>query len=115
MWAVVALGIASCGDGTAPAPAFRAADQLHFVRPAATAQALPDTAVSFWAKRGEDRELRLYYAAQPGSTSGEEFLRFSVPAAALAQRPDGSTVAVGDSLLISVHVVDPVRLIVEFQ
>ena len=112
---VCSLGIAACRDGTAPGPVSRAADQLHFIRPAPTASSLPDTAVSFWAKRGEDRELRLFYDGQSGSGSGEEFLRFTVPAAALAQRPDGSPIAVGDSVLISVRVIDPSRLIVEFQ
>lgn len=112
---VCALGALGCGDGTAPAPLSRPADQLHFLRPAATAQPLPDTAISFWAKRGEDRELRLYYAPRPGSGDSEEFLRLSVPAAALLQRPDGSLVAAGDSVLISVRVVDPSRLIVEFE
>lgn len=109
------LGVASCNDGLAPAPVSRTADELRFVRPALNAAALPDTAVSFWAKRGEDRELRLYYNAQSGSGTGKEFLRFSVPAAALAQRPDGSAITVGDSVLISVRVTDPSRLIVEFQ
>ena len=112
---VWSLGAAACNDGTAPAPVSRSADQLHFVRPAPSAASLPDTAVSFWAKRGEDRELRLYYNAQSGSGTGEEFLRFTVPAAALAQRPDGSAIAVGDSVLISVRVIDPSRLIVDFQ
>lgn len=109
------LGSAGCRDGTAPSPAPRPADQLHFVRAALNAAALPDTAVSFWAKRGEDRELRLYYNAQPGSGTAQEFLRFTVPAPSLAQRPDGSAIAVGDSVLISVRVTDPSRLIVEFQ
>lgn len=111
---ISALG-AGCRDGTAPAPVSRSADQLHFIRPAPTSASLPDTAVSFWAKRGEDRELRLYYNAQSGSGTGAEFLRFTVPAAALAQRPDGSAIAVGDSVLISVRVIDPARLIVDFQ
>ena len=104
------LGMAACRDGTAPAPVSRPAEQLHFIRPAPTAASLPDTVVSFWAKRGEDRELRLFY-----NGTGEEFLRFTVPAAALAQRPDGSRIAVGDSVLISLHVIDPSRLIVDFQ
>src|ERR1051326_7255555 len=108
------LGVEACADGTSPAPVSRTADQLHFIRPAPTSASLPDTAVSFWAKRGEDRELRLYYDAQSGSGTGEEFLRFTVPAAALAQRPDGSAIAVGDSVLISVRVIDPSRLIVDF-
>jgi len=111
----LSLGAVACGDGTSPAPVSRTADQLHFIRPAPTAATLPDTAVSFWAKRGEDRELRLYYNAQSGSGTGEEFMRFTVPAAALAQRPDGSAIAVGDSVLISVRVIDPSRLIVDFQ
>ena len=111
----LSLGFASCRDGTAPAPVSRTADQLHFIRPAPSAASLPDTAVSFWAKRGEDRELRLYYNSQSGSGTGQEFLRLTVPAAALAQRPDGSAIAVGDSVLISVRVTDPSRLIVEFQ
>lgn len=109
------LGLAACRDGTAPAPVSRAADQLHFIRPAPTAASLPDTTVRFWAKRGEDRELRLYYNSQSGSGSGEEFLRFTVPAAGLVQRPDGSPIMVGDSVLISVRAIDPSRLIVEFQ
>ena len=113
--AALSLGFAACRDGTAPGAVSRTADQLHFIRPAPTAASLPDTAVSFWAKRGEDRELRLYYNSQSGSGGGEEFLRFTVPAAALAQRPDGSTIAVGDSVLISVRVIDPSRLIVDFQ
>ena len=112
---VCTLGVAGCTDGTAPAPLSRSADQLHFVRPAPTASSLPDTAVSFWAKRGEDRELRFQYNAQPGTGSGAEFLRLTVPSAALAQRPDGSAISVGDSVLISVRVIDPSRLIVEFQ
>ena len=111
----VSLGAAACGDVTSPAATSRSADQLHFIRPAPNSAQLPDTAVSFWAKRGEDRELRMYYADPSGSTSGEEFLRFNVPAAALAQRPDGSAIAVGDSVRISVRVIDPSRLIVEFQ
>jgi hypothetical protein len=109
------FGILGCREGTAPAPVSRAADQLHFIRPAPGASSLPDTAVTFWARRGEDRELRLYYNPQSLSGTGEEFLRFTVPAAALAQRPDGSAITVGDSVLISVRVIDPSRLIVEFQ
>lgn len=113
----VAAGIAAIGclNAGAPAPASRPSDELHYIRPAATATTLPDTAVGFWAKRGEDRELRLYYNPRPGSSSGEEFLRFSVPAASLAQRPDGSAIAVGDSILITVRVIDPSRLVIAFE
>ena len=103
-----------CGEATSPDVA-RSPENLNFLRPDRAAPPLADTLVSFWAKRGEDREVRLRYQPRPGSTEMEEFLRLSVPAAALEQRPDGSAFAAGDSVLITVHVIDPVRMIVEFQ
>lgn len=103
-----------CNEATSPDIA-RASEELNFLRPALGAPPIADTMVSFWAKRGEDREVRLRYASRPGSTEMEDFLRFSVPAAALDRRPDGSVFAVGDSVLITVRVVDPVRMVVDFQ
>jgi hypothetical protein len=109
--AVLLLG---CSEGTSPDVA-RASEDLNFLRPDRAAPPLADTVVSFWAKRGEDREVRMRYQPLPGSGDMAEFLRLSVPAAALERRPDGSAFAAGDSVLITVRVVDPVRMLVEFQ
>ena len=102
----------SCADSTAPD--VRPASELHFLRPAPNAPPLADTVVTFWAKRGVDREIRLRYAAASGGET-EEFLRFKVPSEALAFRPDGRPFAVGDSVLITVRIADFSRLIVDFQ
>lgn len=103
-----------CDEATSPDVA-RPSEELNFLRPSWNAPEIADTVVSFWAKRGEDREARMRYAPRAGSSEMEEFLRLSVPAAALERRPDGSAFAVGDSVLITVRVVDPVRMVFEFQ
>ena len=57
----------------------------------------------------------MYHQPRPGDASGDEFLRFEVRGESRRQRPDGTTIAEGDSLLITLTVVDPERLIVDFQ
>ncbi|MHB1071984.1 MAG: hypothetical protein ACYC3Q_04090 [Gemmatimonadaceae bacterium] len=112
----VAFALA-CGSDTPaqPDPNVRPAEQLHFLRPAADAPPLANTEVRFYAKRGTDREVALWYRPRPGQRDSSEFVRFKVPGAALESRPDGSRVAQGDSVLITVRVSDPSRLILEFR
>ena len=49
--------------------------------------------VGFWAKRGVDRGVMIYYR-NSSDESWKPYERFVVPAAALAYRPDGSAIAV---------------------
>lgn len=107
---MLALGVfAGCSDGTAP-DTQRNENELRFLRVATTAPSLASTTVSFWAKRGTDREARISYQ---GGT--EDYVRLRVGKDALTQRPDGSTIAAGDSILITMTVVDPARFIVHFE
>lgn len=110
--ALVAAALTACHDTTAPVE--RPAADLHFLRPAPGSPALLDTTVSFWAYTDADAEARLRYAPD-STTSGEDFLQFTVPAGALALRPDGTPFAAHDSVRITVHVADFSRLIVDFQ
>jgi len=70
---------------------------------------------SFYAKVGEDRELRMYFRPRPLENDSTEFLRFRVDAGALSRRPDGSSFAVNDSILITITMIDLSRLILDFQ
>jgi hypothetical protein len=73
------------------------------------------TTASFWAKVGDGREVRLnYQAAVPGDT-GEEYLRFEVPGDGLYRKPNGTAFLPGDSILITVTVVDPTRFHYDFE
>ncbi|MDQ3207486.1 MAG: hypothetical protein M3Q37_02670 [Gemmatimonadota bacterium] len=90
-------------------------DDLKFLKPADDAPPLAATQVSFYAVRGQEREARIMYRPKPGAADSSEFVRFVVGAGSLVERPDGSPIAMGDSLQITLTVVDTVRLIVDFQ
>lgn len=111
MLAAGLLAVAACSDDTVtnPDPDPKPEAELNFLRPAANATPLAQKSASFYAVKGEDREIRLFY------TNGGEFLRFRVRDDALDRYPDGSLIADGDSVLISVAVIDTLRLIVDFQ
>lgn len=102
--------IASCGgDSTGPQSVVKPSNDLHFLRLSASAPPLASTVVSFYAKKGEDREIRVQFA------NGEDFLRFRVFANSLLQRPDGSAFATGDSILITISINDPTTAAADFQ
>ena len=109
--AVIALAaLAACGgDSTAPQPITKPSADLHFLRLSATAPQLQSTVVSFYAVKGKDSEVRVRF------TNGEDFLRFRVFASSLLRRPDGSTIANGDSVLITITINDPTKLQADFQ
>jgi hypothetical protein len=68
--------------------------------------------VSFYAVRGEDREARVFFSDDQGG-EGEEYLRLRVDAPSLLAYPDGTEFVEGDSVLITIRVVDPARLLFE--
>jgi hypothetical protein len=112
------LGVlAACnGDGVTAADSdVRTADEMHFLRPSLTTPPLSNPSVAFYAKRGEDREAFIYFQPKPGTSDSSYFVRFKVPGASLERRADGTPIAMGDSVLITIRVADPSRLILEFQ
>ena len=107
----VALALlAACGgDSTGPGVVIEPSSDLHFIRVSSSAPPLLSTVDSFYAKKGEDREIRMKFR------NGEDFLRFRVFANSLLQRPDGSPFATGDSVLIKITVTDPTTYAADFQ
>ncbi len=113
MAGALGLVLLGCGDNTGPVGV--PAAQLTIVRQDTLAPALLTTQASFWAKVGDGREVRLFYqGAAPGDT-GEEYLRFEVPGDALYRKPDGTAFLPGDSILITVTVLDPARFHYQFE
>jgi len=109
--AVIAVAaVAACGgDSTGPQAITKPTADLHFLRLSATAPQLQSTVVSFYAVKGQDSEIRVRFK------NGEDFLRFRVFANSLSQRPDGSAIANGDSVLITITITDPTKLQADFQ
>jgi hypothetical protein len=68
--------------------------------------------LSFWAVRGREAKVSVDYVGDGQETGA--FLSFRVPADGLERRPDGSHVAWGDSVQITLS-IDPTQLLVRYQ
>lgn len=118
--AMLAIACSSTGDtpvtpGTNPPPVGGTPEtSLQFLKPAA-GTALRTDSVSFWAVKGQNREVAMYYRPNSGSTDSVRFLRFKVPNESLLRRPDGSAFAPGDSVRITIRVRDFSKLITDFS
>ena len=113
--ALVLLVCSACSEIlNSPNDETRNPADLNVVRLASTTPPLFNPVDSFYAKKGEDREVRIYFQDEVGG-SGEEFLRFSVSAPSLLARPDGTPFQTGDSILIKVSVVDPTQILFDME
>ena len=104
----------ACSDSTG-AKVKRDESDLGFLKTAPGAPPLVRTTDSFWAVRGEERELRIAHRPRSGMADSTDFLRLRIRAGSLISVPGGLPIAVGDSLLITVNVVDAGRVMVELQ
>lgn len=109
--AVVALlaSATACSDSTAPGDNTRPPADLNITRLASTSPPLFNADTFFYARKGEDREVRISFQ-NPLGEEGEEFLRLRVRDESLLSRPDGTPFAIGDSVRITVRVVDVTRI-----
>lgn len=120
MLALVALlGAGACQEAAAPLEEEGVSESdLDFLRFPADLQPLVTRSDSFYAVKGDHRELVLRYQAEDDEEDdddGEEFLEFDVPGDALLRRPDGTLFQEGDSILIRVEVADDGRFLFDFQ
>ena len=102
-------------ETAAPAFTVKPGSQLHFLTPAPDAPPLAATSVTFYAVRGQDREAFIWYHKHPGEPDSSKLARFKVPKESLVRRPNGTPIAVGDSIKITMSVPNLSRLQVEFQ
>lgn len=113
LWLIAAAAMAACGDNTGVGG--RPNAQLNVIVQDTVSPPLLATRDSFWAKVQDGREMKLFYQGALPGDSGEEFLRFEVPGDGLYRKPDGTPFQVGDSILITVTVVDPARFLFDFD
>ena len=118
---VAVLFVVACGDGTAlvdpvitPPTGGTPETSLRFLNPA-SGTALRTDSVSFWAVKGQDREVAMYYRPNAGSSDSVRFLRFRVRNETLLKRPDGTVFAAGDSVKITIRIRDFSKLITDFS
>jgi hypothetical protein len=109
-----ALLVTACGSSDPGDDDIRPPGELSIIRLAATSPPLWNPVDSFYAKKGVDREVSIFFQDGVGG-QGEEYLRLRVDAPTLLERPDGTPFAVGDSILIKVSVVSPDSILFELQ
>lgn len=113
--AVLAAVFVACNSDNS-GPSGRLESELNFVWQDSLAPPLLAKRDSVWAVVGRNAEIRMHYEDEvvPGDT-GDEFLRFEVPGNGLFRKPDGTPFRSGDSVLITVTVVDTARFLFEFE
>lgn len=101
--ALLAAGVLACSDSTGGGGNTRPPGQLNFIRLASTAPALCADSVGGWATKGSDFELSLEFPETGAGCAGEteDFIRLKLDAASLAALPNGTPIADGDSVFIS--------------
>lgn len=110
------LTLVACRSSSAPqALAVKTNSQLHVTLESPTAKPLFAKQASFWPKVGEDRIVRLFYQGATAVDTGPLLLELEVPRDGLYKRPDGTAFQAGDSILITVTVVDTTRFLFAFQ
>ena len=104
-------------DATSPGlEAALATATPHFLTVPPTAPPLVSRTVRFWAVRGQDREGFIYYKKRSGPPrSSDRLTRFRVRKETVIVLPSGQTLAPGDSVLITMSVVDTLHQILEFK
>jgi hypothetical protein len=117
-WIAAALlaVVAGCSDSGPTEPVTgetRPETALNIVQLAATAPPLFSSTVTFWAVRGQNARGELFFRNADGSR-GERYVRLDLSDRSLLSYPDGHPFAEGDSVLITMRVTDPQRVLVEF-
>ena len=105
----------SCTDTTAPDETERAATDLRLLAAPYGTPTLANPEVSFYAVKGKNSGVDIWYRPRDGQSDSSKFLEFRLGGASLDRRPDGSLIAQGDSVLISVSVTDPRHFVIDFQ
>lgn len=108
----LAVIVGGCGesstDNSIPA------DEFSAIRLDPAAPPLCSNTVSFVAQRGASTEGQIDFC-DPGGDPIDDFLEFKVGSNTLLRRPDGTLFALGDTITITITVVDPERAIFDFQ
>jgi len=113
-FAAATLLVTACGSSDPSDGDIKPPGELSIVRLGPTSPPLWNPVDSFYARKGVDREVSIYFQDAAGG-QGEEYLRLRVDAPTLLERPDGTPFAVGDSILIRVSVVSPDSILFDLQ
>ena len=88
-------------------------NRLTVVRVDPDAPPLEQASVTFWLVRGQPTEVEIRYLLQDGYDG--KCLRLVIPAEAPLRHADGRMIAAGDSVQVTVRVIDPALFLFEID
>lgn len=115
--AALLAAVAGCSDSgpAEPTPGEeRPESELIILRLAANAPPLFNPVLSFWAHRGKDSQGEIFFR-NPDGSRGEKYVQLDLNDRTLLAYPDGRLFAEGDSVLITMRVTDPQRILIELE
>jgi hypothetical protein len=112
--AVIALSACSSASDSL-APEERVESLLKLLTVTSDAPPLVASTMSFYAVKGKNAGADIWYRPRAGQRDSTKFVEFRLGGNSLDRRPDGTPIADGDSVRITVTVVDPVHLLLVFQ
>jgi hypothetical protein len=112
--AAALVTLLACRDAVT-APDSRTTAELNLLHVTYDYPQLAATTASFWAVKGQSSGTDLWYHARPGASDSAKFVEFRLGAGALDRRPDGSAIAVGDSVLITLKVTDARHMMIQYE
>lgn len=115
----ILLGFAvGCGDsdgsGPNPPPEQRPPAALNILKLAANSPPVFNPIEAFWVTKGEGAEERIYFQDSLGG-QGREYLRLRIEDISLQALPDGTPIAIGDSVFITIRSIDPTQILFELE
>ena len=110
------LTLTACSSASdSLAPEERAENQLRLLTVTNDAPPLAISTMSFYAVKGKSANVDIWYRPRAGQRDSTKFLEFGLDGNTLDRRPDGSAIADGDSVRITLTVTDASHFIVQFQ
>jgi hypothetical protein len=113
-WAGAAVSCSDSGSPPDDGGTSKPPSDLSVIHVAPSSTPLFNTTVSFYAKRGENREGSISFQ-DAGGGEGEEYVRLRIDANTLLALPNGDAIPPGDSVLITLTVVDPTEMLFDLQ
>lgn len=110
--ALVLLALA-CSDDSGPTPIKPPAD-LRVIRLPANHPPLVSDTVTFVAVKGQNAEGAIFFAGE-GGEGEDEYLRLQINGNSLLAYPDGTPMVEGDSVRITLRIVDSDSILFQFE
>lgn len=109
------VGTVGGGGGGGTGGGSGSVDSPHFIDTLPGAPTIANPVITFWARKGVDQTISMYYHALPGRHDSTTYYSLRVRAQSLFRRPDGSLIANGDSVQITITLTDLQHLVVDCQ